>query len=195
MVSVVLAVGMAGSVVWQRAATRSAYAGGGREYTVFGEAVAAGIAEAAGTEDPVVCDFMVWGGNLTAQKAFFQRYADTDTNAHALQVWRTEEHSEDTVYRLGVDRGEDAAHALAWLGLGADEALETVTEVTIYLPARADTTAQVQYTTRAADGTETEHAAAVSELYTGPAEDSGQWLQIAEQDPVVGDSIRLVCTS
>lgn len=194
-VSVVLAVGMASSVVWQRAATRSAYAGGGREYTVFGEAVAAGIAEPAGTEDPVVCDFMVWGGNLTAQKAFFQRYADTDTNAHALQVWRTEEHSEDTVYRLGVDRGEDAAHALAWLGLGADEALETVTEVTIYLPARADTTAQVQYTTRATDGTETEHAAAISELYTGPAEDGGQWLQIAEQDPVVGDSIRLVCVS
>ena len=93
------------------------------------------------------------------------------------------------------DHKADAAHALAWLGLGADEALETVTEVTIYLPAHADTTAQVQYTTRAADGTETEHAAAVSELYTGPAEDGGQWLQIAEQDPVVGDSIRLVCTT
>ena len=70
-VSLVLAVGLAGSAVWQRAATRSAYAGGGRDYTVFSEAVAAGIADPAGTEDPVVCDFMIWGGDLTAQKAFF----------------------------------------------------------------------------------------------------------------------------
>lgn len=190
-VSVVLAVGMAGSVVWQRAATRSAYAGGGREYTVFGEAVAAGIAEPAGTEDPVVCDFMVWGGNLTAQKAFFQRYADTDTNAHALQVWRTEEHTEDTVYRLGVDRGEDAAHAIAWLGLGADEALETVTEVKVYLPERADKMAVLHYTVREENGTETEYAIPVQELYAGDAGGGAQWLEIPGNVQVVGDSIRM----
>ena len=41
-----LAVCMAGSVVWQRAATRSAYEAGGRAYTVFGEGVAAGLADA-----------------------------------------------------------------------------------------------------------------------------------------------------
>lgn len=191
-VSLVLAVGMAGSVVWQRATTRSAYAGGGREYTVFGEAVAAGIAEVAGTEDPVVCDFMVWGGNLTAQKAFFQRYADTDTNAHALQVWRTEEHTEDTVYRLGVNRGEDAAHSIAWLGLGADEALETVTEVKVYLPERADTKAILHYTTREESGTEVEYTVPVQELYAGDAADGAQWLEIPGDVPVVGDSIRLM---
>ena len=101
-VSVVLAAGMAGSVVWQRAATRSAYEGGGRAYTVFAEAVEAGIADIAGTEDPVVCDYMIWGGNLTAQQAFFQRYADTDTNAHALQVWRSESHEEENAYRLAL---------------------------------------------------------------------------------------------
>lgn len=190
-VSVVLAVGMAGSVVWQRAATRSAYAGGGREYTVFGEAVEAGIAEPAGTQDPVVCDYMIWGGNLTAQKAFFQRYADTDTNAHALQVWRSEEHEEDTVYRLGISRGEDTRYDAAWFALGADEALETVTDVTVYLPERADKQAVVHYTTRAADGTETEYSIPAQDLYTGDAGDGGQWLQLDAEDPIVGDSISL----
>ena len=54
----------------------------------------------------MVCDFMIFGGNLTAQKAFFQRYADTETNAHALQVWRSEEvEAEGPVYRLGIGRG------------------------------------------------------------------------------------------
>lgn len=190
-VSVVLAVGMAGSVVWQRAATRSAYAGGGREYTVFGEAVEAGIAEPAGTQDPVVCDYMIWGGNLTAQKAFFQRYADTDTNAHALQVWRSEEHEEDTVYRLGISRGENTRYDAAWFALGADEALETVTDVTVYLPERADKQAVVHYTTRAADGTETEYSIPAQDLYTGDAGDGGQWLQLDAEDPIVGDSISL----
>lgn len=190
-VSVVLAVGMAGSVVWQRAATRSAYAGGGREYTVFGEAVEAGIAEPAGTQDPVVCDYMIWGGNLTAQKAFFQRYADTDTNAHALQVWRSEEHEVDTVYRLGISRGEDTRYDAAWFALGADEALETVTDVTVYLPERADKQAVVHYTTRAADGTETEYSIPAQDLYTGDAGDGGQWLQLDAEDPIVGDSISL----
>ena len=190
-VSVVLAVGMAGSVVWQRAATRSAYGGGGREYTVFGEAVEAGIAEPAGTQDPMVCDYMIWGGNLTAQKAFFQRYADTDTNAHALQVWRSEEHEEDTVYRLGISRGEDTRYDAAWFALGADEALETVTDVTVYLPERADKQAVVHYTTRAADGTETEYSIPAQDLYTGDTGDGGQWLQLDAEDTIVGDSISL----
>lgn len=190
-VSVVLAVGMAGSVVWQRAATRSAYGGGGREYTVFGEAVEAGIAEPAGTQDPVVCDYMIWGGNLTAQKAFFQRYADTDTNAHALQVWRSEEHEVDTVYRLGISRGENTRYDAAWFALGADEALETVTDVTVYLPERADKQAVVHYTTRAADGTETEYSIPAQDLYTGDTGDGGQWLQLDAEDPIVGDSISL----
>ena len=190
-VSVVLAAGMAGSVVWQRAATRSAYEGGGRAYTVFAEAVEAGIADIAGTEDPVVCDYMIWGGNLTAQQAFFQRYADTDTNAHALQVWRSESHGEENAYRLGFHRGENNRYDIAWLGLGADEALETVTDVTVYLPAGADAQATLFYATRNADGTETDYAAAVADLNTTPAENGGQWLQIEAQDPVVGDSIRL----
>lgn len=191
-VSLVLAVGMAGSVVWQRAATRSAYAGGGRDYTVFGEAVAAGIAEPAGTQDPVVCDYMIWGGNLTAQKAFFQRYADTDTNAHALQVWRSEDHSqEETVYRLGIGRGQNKRYDIAWFALGVDEALETVTDVTIYLPERADDNGMLHYTTRAADGTETEYTVPAQDLYAGDADGGGQWLQLSAQDPIVGDSIRL----
>ncbi len=188
---VALAVCVAGSVVWQRAATRSAYAGGGRDYTVFSEAVAAGIAAPAGTEDPVVCDFMVWGGNLTAQQAFFQRYADTDTNAHALQVWRSEEHPETgSVYRLGISRGENNRYDGAWFALGADEALETVTDVTVYLPDRARTDAVLHYTTRAADGTETAYTVPVAELYAGDA-GTGQWLHIPADAPVVGDSIRL----
>ena len=192
-VSLVLAVGMAGSVVWQRAATRSAYAGGGRDYTVFGEAVAAGIADPAGTEDPVVCDFMVWGGDLTAQKAFFQRYADTDTNAHALQVWRSGESAqagEGPVYRLGIGRGQDTHYDIAWLGLGADEALETVTDVTVYLPERAAGDAVLHYTTRAADGAEQKHAVPAQELYSGEAE-GGAWLTIPANAPLVGDTIRL----
>lgn len=191
-VSLVLAVGMAGSVVWQRAATRSAYAGGGRDYTVFGEAVAAGIADPAGTQDPVVCDYMIWGGNLTAQKAFFQRYADIDTNAHALQVWRSEDHSqEETVYRLGIGRGQNKRYDIAWFALGVDEALETVTDVTIYLPERADDNGMLHYTTRAADGTETEYTVPAQDLYAGDADGGGQWLQLSAQDPIVGDSIRL----
>lgn len=191
-VSLLLAVGMAGSVVWQRAATRNSYAGGGRDYTVFGQAVAAGIAAPAGTQDPVVCDFMIWGGNLTAQQAFFLRYADTATNAHALQVWRTESHTEKTVYRLGIGRGKIKGYDLAWFGREADERAETVTDVTIYLPPQsAEQTGILQYVTRAADGTETTAAVPAEQLCTGRAADNGYWLALSADVPVVGDSIHL----
>ena len=94
-----LAVCMAGSVVWQRAATRSAYDQGGRAYTVFGDGVAAGLAADCG-DTPVVTDYMIWGGHEVAENAFFLRYGDLDADAHALQIWRTEDHADDeAVYR------------------------------------------------------------------------------------------------
>ena len=139
----------------------------------------------------MVCDFIVWGGNLTAQKAFFQRYADTNTNAHALVVWREEAHEETTVYRLGIGRGTDKTYDIAWLGLGADEPLETVTDVTVYLPPRADRDGVLQYTTRGTDGTETTYSVPAQSLVSGEAEDGGLWLTIPEADPVIGDSIQL----
>lgn len=189
--SLVLAVGIAGSVIWQRSATRTAYAGGGRDYTVFGEAVAAGIAKPAGTQDPVVCDFMIWGGNLTAQKAFFQRYADTDTNAHALQIWRNETHEEDTVYRLGICRGENRHYDAVWFALGADEKLDTVMEITVYLPKQLSSDAVLHYSTRDDDGTEVEYSVLIAELHPEDAGDGACWVEIKTEDPVVGDSIRL----
>ena len=69
MCSVLLAAGMAFSVVWQRSAARS-YEKGGRASTVFAEGVEAGLADAAGTETPVVTDYPVWGGDLEAESAF-----------------------------------------------------------------------------------------------------------------------------
>ena len=136
---------------------------------------------------------MIWGGNLTAQQAFFLRYADTETNAHALQVWRSGESAqagEGPVYRLGIGRGANERYDIAWLGLGADAALETVTDVTVYLPDRAAEGAVLHYTTRAADGTEQEHAVPAQELYSAPA-DGGAWLEIPADAPLVGDMIRL----
>ena len=106
-------------------------------------------------------------------------------------MWRSESHGEENAYRLGFNRGENNRYDIAWLGLGADEALETVTGVTVYLPAGADVHATLFYTTRNADGTENDYAAAVADLNPTPAENGGQWLQIEAQDSVVGDSIRL----
>ena len=188
-----LAVGMAGTVVWQRAATRSAYAEGGRAYTVFGETVAAGAADAAGTEMPVVTDYMIWGGNEVAENAFFLRYADTDTNAHSLAVWRTEAHDEETVCRLGFAWGSDKHTDISWLGTAADDNLDTVTGVTVYLPKRVDQSAALAYTTRAADGTETEHTQPLADLQAAmtPAQNGGWLLTLAETEPIVGDTLHL----
>ena len=98
--------------------------------------------------------------------------------------------AEGPVYRLGIGRGANERYDIAWLGLGADAALETVADVTVYLPDRAAEGAVLHYTTRAADGAEQEHAVPAQELSTGPAE-GGTWLQLPAEVPIVGDSIRL----
>ena len=188
--SVLLAAGMAFSVVWQRSAARS-YEKGGRAYTVFAEGAEAGLADAAGTETPVVTDYPVWGGDLEAENAFFLRYADTDTNAHSLAVWRTESHEEATVCRLGFALGSDKRTDISWLGTAADDNLDTVTGVTVYLPKQADPAGTLAYTTRAADGTETEHTQPLAELAQTKAENGGTLVTLPETAPIVGDTLRL----
>ena len=188
--SVLLAAGMAFSVVWQRSAARS-YEKGGRAYTVFAEGVEAGLADAAGTETPVVTDYPVWGGDLGAENAFFLRHGDTDTNAHSLAVWRTESHDEATVCRLGFALGSDKRTDISWLGTAADDNLDTVTGVTVYLPKQADPAGTLAYTTRAADGTETEHTQPLAELAQTKAENGGTLVTLPETAPIVGDTLRL----
>ena len=188
--SMLLAAGMAFSVVWQRSAARS-YEKSGRAYTVFAEGAEAGLADAAGTETPVVTDYPVWGGDLGAENAFFLRYADTDTNAHSLPVWRTESHDEATVCRLGFALGSDKRTDISWLGTAADDNLDTVTGVTVYLPKQADPAGTLAYTTRAADGTETEHTQPLAELAQTKAENGGTLVTLPETAPIVGDTLRL----
>ena len=188
--SVLLAAGMAFSVVWQRSAARS-YEKTGRSYTVFAEGVEAGLANDAGTETPVVTDYPIWGGDLEAENAFFLRYADTDTNAHSLAVWRTESHDDETVLRLGYALGSDKRTDISWLGTAADDNLDTVTDVTVYLPKQANTAATLTYTTRAADGTESEHTQPLTELTLTPAQNGGWLVTLAEEAPIVGDTLRL----
>ena len=188
--SMLLAAGMAFSVVWQRSAARS-YEKGGRAYTVFAEGAEAGLADAAGTETPVVTDYPVWGGDLGAENAFFLRYADTDTNAHSLALWRAESHDEATVCRLGFALGSDKRTDISWLGTAADDNLDTVTGVTVYLPKQADPAGTLAYTTRAADGTETEHTQPLAELAQTKAENGGTLVTLPETAPIVGDTLRL----
>lgn len=159
-----LAVGMAGTVVWQRATTRSAYAEGGRAYTVFGETVAAGAAGAAGTEMPVVTDYMIWGGNEVAENAFFLRYGEQDADAHALQVWRTEDHADETAYRLGFTLGQTSRYDIGWCGLGSGNALDELTDVVVCLPAGTAQQATLCYTT--ADGEEVRTAVTTEKTAT-----------------------------
>lgn len=147
-----LAVCMAGSVVWQRAATRSAYDQGGRAYTVFGDGVAAGLAADCG-DTPVVTDYMIWGGHEVAENAFFLRYGDLDADAHALQVWRTEDHADDeAVYRVGFTLGQARHYDIAWCGLGHGADPDVLTDVEVWLPAGTFLYDVLYYTT--ADGEE-----------------------------------------
>ena len=147
-----LAVCMAGSVVWQRAATRSAYDQGGRAYTVFGDGVAAGLAADCG-DTPVVTDYMIWGGHEVAENAFFLRYGDLDADAHALQIWRTEDHADDeAVYRVGFTLGQDRHYDIAWCGLGHGADPDVLTDVEVWLPAGTFLYDVLYYTT--ADGEE-----------------------------------------
>lgn len=176
-----LAVAMAGSVVWQRAATRSAYEGGGRAYTVFGDSVAAGLAADMGAETPIVTDFSVWGGSEIAENAFFLRYGDLETDAHALAVWRMEGHAADeAAYRLGFTLGQSKRYDIAWCGLGSGSELTELTDVQVYLPADMPQGAVLCYTT--ADGQEVR-----TEVY---AENGGATISL-DGATVLADSIRL----
>lgn len=78
---------------------------------------------------------MIWGGHEVAENAFFLRYGDLDADAHALQVWRTEDHADDeAVYRVGFTLGQDRHYDIAWCGLGHGADPDVLTDVEVWLP-------------------------------------------------------------
>ena len=186
-VSLLLAAGLACSVVWQRSASRASYERGGRAYTVTAEGVMAGLAEAAvGSDAPLVTDLTVWGGDPGAERTFVLRYSDISVDTRALSVWRSEEHADDeAAYRLGfyVAGGKD--HEMAWRGLGSGGELEELTEVEIYLPSRTDKTARLCWTL--ADGTEMQTP--LTELSGTPTDDGGE--RITLEGTILAGSLRL----
>ena len=98
-------------------------------------------------------DYMVWGGHEVAENAFFLRYGDLDADAHALQVWRTEDHADDeAVYRVGFTLGQDRHYDIAWCGLGHGADPDVLTDVEVWLPAGTFLYDVLYYTT--ADGEE-----------------------------------------
>ena len=113
---------------------------------------AAGLAADCG-DTPVVTDYMIWGGHEVAENAFFLRYGDLDADAHALQVWRTEDHADDeAVYRVGFTLGQDRHYDIAWCGLGHGADPDVLTDVEVWLPAGTFLYDVLYYTT--ADGEE-----------------------------------------
>ena len=94
-----------------------------------------------------------WGGNEVAENAFFLRYGEQDADAHALQVWRTEDHADDeAVYRVGFTLGQDRHYDIAWCGLGHGADPDVLTDVEVWLPAGTFLYDVLYYTT--ADGEE-----------------------------------------
>ena len=126
-------------------------------------------------------DFMIWGGHPVAENAFFLRYHDQDADAHALQVWRTEEHADDeAVYRLGFTLGQDKHYDIAWCGLGYGANPDALTDVTVCLPAGTAQYAVLYYTTADGEQKRTEvYAAKEATLLTLTGE------------TILADSIRL----
>ena len=124
---------------------------------------------------------MIWGGHPVAENAFFLRYHDQDANAHALQVWRTEDHADDeAVYRLGFTLGRDKHYDIAWCGLGYGANPDALTDVTVCLPAGTAQYAVLYYTTADGEQKRTEvYAAKEATLLTLTGE------------TILADSIRL----
>ena len=128
---------------------------------------------------PVVTDYMIWGGNEVAENAFFLRYGEQDADAHALQVWRTEDHADETAYRLGFTLGQTSRYDIGWCGLGSGNALDELTDVVVCLPAGTAQQTTLCYTT--ADGEEVR-----TEVY---AEKTATLVQL--EGTVLAESIRL----
>ena len=130
---------------------------------------------------------MIWGGDLTAENAFFLRYHDQDADAHALQVWQTEAHDEtETAYRLGFTIGADAKHDIAWCGASSGAELAELAEATVYLPPRTAAGAVLYWTTAVG----TEMSAAVADLPQTTAADGGILVQL-DDGLILAESLRL----
>ena len=93
------------------------------------------------------------GRHEVAENAFSCATANLDADAHALQVWRTEDHADDeAVYRVGFTLGQDRHYDIAWYGLGHGADPDVLTDVEVWLPAGTFLYDVLYYTT--ADGEE-----------------------------------------
>lgn len=185
-VAAVLVVMLTGGSAWQRAATRERYPVSERYDRALLEAsVAAGIADPAGSLDPVLCDFDVWGGSVEAQQMFFRRYGDREVNARPFMDWMQQPpQTAGNVYRMGEYAGY-GGYATVWFGQALPGATDTVQKLQVYVDGGTiPDTAVLKYYHREADGSETIREIPLADLPQTERDESGRYFVAINDDAV-----------
>lgn len=184
---------LCGTGVWQRAAARSAYEGGGRDYAVFSQSVAAGLLPDSLEDSLIVCDFNVWGGDRYPQEAFYLRYSELSCNAIGLAAWEQDPPETDAaLYHSGISRGADQSLDFAWLGAAKDHDLQALKKVRLYLPASVPAGGVLHYTALTDEG-EQPRSLLLAELSASPAGPKGS-LAALPDDTVAAGSLFLTAS-
>ena len=178
---------------YQHAATRTRYDNGQRAtYEFLCDGVEAGLVADVPQNSPLVCEFNVWGGDKSAQEAFFLRYGDYDRNAYHVDEWEADpQPNGEPIYFLCYARQYEG-YDVAWVAHVTDDMTRCADSVKVYIQgAKVPADATLRYLTQEADGSETEHEVGLQELSRTEPDANGDYFVTLQGENIVSRRISL----
>lgn len=178
---------------YQHAATRTRYDNGQRAtYEFLCDGVEAGLVADVPQSSPLVCEFNVWGGDKSAQEAFFLRYGDYDRNAYHVDEWEADpQPNGEPIYFLCYARQYEG-YDVAWVAHVTDDMTRYADSVKVYIQGdKVPADATLCYLTREADGSEREHEVGLQELARTEPDANGDYFVTLQGENIVSRRISL----
>lgn len=186
-----IAVGLCANGAYTRACLRSHHAQNLENYYFFVNTLQAGLADAVGEDDLILCNENVWGSNADAESYFFSRFTGRPLQAQVTGAGEVPGDLSGSVY--GYQTYHDyGGYDLAWCGRAQDTTGELLDTLQVYVQgAVVPDNAVIKYTVRLADGTEEARAICLLDCTKTERNARGDYIATVEDSSILNAKVMI----
>lgn len=179
-----VAVGLCANGAYTRACLRNHHAQNLDNYYFFAQTIQAGLADAVTSDDLILCNENVWGGNTDAEGYFFSRFAGRELHAQVMGADEVPQDLAGSVYAYQTYRNY-GGYDLAWCGRAQDDTAELLDTLQIYVQgALVPDNAVIKYTVVLPDGSEEARAICLLDCDQTPRNARGDYIATVEDSSI-----------
>lgn len=179
-----VAVGICANGAYTRACLRNHHARNLDNYYFFAQTIQAGLTDAVTSDDLILCNENVWGGDTDAEGYFFSRFAGRELHAQVMGADEVPHDLAGSVYAYQTYR-DYGGYDLAWCGRAPDDTAELLDTLQVYVQgALVPDNAVIKYTVVLPDGSEEARAICLLDCDQTPRNARGDYIATVEDSSI-----------